>query len=61
MTHFAVGEHVVIRWGKQQGQKATIIKSMPADEYKLKIEDGSIRYFSGKGLEKEQPQAEQSA
>jgi hypothetical protein len=53
MTHFAVGEQVLIRYGKHQGQKATIIGSQPASVYKVKVEDGSILFFSGKGLEKE--------
>jgi ribosomal protein L24 len=52
MTHFSVGDQVVIRFGKQQGQKATILKSQPADAYIVKIEDGSVLFFSGKGLEK---------
>jgi ribosomal protein L24 len=54
MTHFSVGDQVVIRFGKQQGQKATIIKNPKADVYKVKVDDGSIRYYSGKGLDKEQ-------
>ena len=52
MTHFSVGDQVVIRFGKQQGQKATIIKTPQADVYKVKVEDGYILYFSGKGLER---------
>jgi ribosomal protein L24 len=56
MTHFSVGDPVVIRFGKQQGQKAIVIKNPTADVYKVKVEDGSIRYYSGKGLEKEQEQ-----
>jgi ribosomal protein L24 len=52
MSHFVVGEHVVIRWGKHQGQKARIM-TIAADVHKVKIEDGSVGFFSGKGLEKE--------
>ena len=52
MTHFSVGDHVIIRFGKQQGQKATIIRSQPADAYLVKIEDGAVLFFSGRGLEK---------
>jgi ribosomal protein L24 len=59
MTHFTVGEQVTIRWGKQEGQKGTIIKSVLADSYKVKIEDGSVAYFSGKGLEKKVVAAEE--
>ena len=54
VTQFSVGERVIIRWGRQQGQKATIIKNQLADAYKVKAEDGSIGYFSAKGLEKQQ-------
>jgi len=60
MNHFAVGEHVVIRFGQQQGQKATIIKSQPADVYRVRIEDGSVLFFSGKGLEKDARRTQQS-
>jgi hypothetical protein len=56
MTHFSIGDQVVIRYGLQQGQKATIIKNPQADAYKVKVEDGSVRYYSWKGLEKEQKQ-----
>jgi hypothetical protein len=51
MTRFSVGEQVIIRYGKHQGQKATIIKSQPADVYTVRVDDGSIRFFSGKGLQ----------
>jgi hypothetical protein len=60
MAHFSVGDQVVVRYGKQQGQKATIIKNPQADVYKVKVEDGSIRYYSGKGLEKEQERVQHS-
>lgn len=53
VAQFSVGERVIIRWGRQQGQKATIIKNQPVDAYKVKTEDGSIGYFSAKGLEKQ--------
>ena len=54
MSNFSVGDQVIIRFGKQQGQKATILKSQPADAYIVKIEDGSVLFFSGKGLEKQE-------
>ena len=54
MTRFSDGERVIIRWGRQQGQRATILKSRPADVYEVKVEDGSVLFFSGKGLEKEE-------
>jgi hypothetical protein len=53
MTRFSVGEQVIIRYGRQQRQKATIIESQPADVYKVKVEDGPVLFFSGKGLERE--------
>ncbi len=52
MVRFAVGEQVVIRYGKQQGQKATIITNQNSDVYKVKVEDGTVLFFSSKGLEK---------
>jgi hypothetical protein len=51
VIHFSVGDRVIIRFGKQQGQKATILKAKPGDEYTVRIEDGSVLNFSGKGLE----------
>ena len=53
MDHFSVAEQVVVRYGKHHGQKATIMKSQPGDAYKVKVEDGTVLFFSGKGLEKE--------
>ena len=38
---------------QSDGRKAKIIKNLPADAYKVKVADGSIRFFSGKGLEKD--------
>ena len=60
MTHFSVGEHVLIRYGKQHGQKATILKRQPAEVYEVKVEDGAILFFSGKGLESEKERVEQA-
>ena len=54
MPRFSVGEQVVVRFGRQQGQKATILKNQRADVYRVKIEDGSVLFFSGKGLEKQE-------
>jgi hypothetical protein len=53
MKRFAVGEQVIIRYGRHQGQKAQIIESQTADTYRVKVEDGFVRFYSGKGLEKE--------
>jgi len=51
MIRFCVGEQVLIRYGRHQGQKAKIIESQAAHVYKVKIEDGPILFYSGKGLE----------
>jgi hypothetical protein len=53
MTSFCVGEHVIIRYGVQQGKRAMVIKSRRPDAYMVKVEDGSVRFYSSKGLEKE--------
>ena len=53
MTRFLVGDQVIIRYGKQQGQRATIMSSQATDAYKVKAQDGSVLFFSWKGLEKE--------
>jgi hypothetical protein len=53
MTRFSVGDQVIIRYGRHQGQKGKIIKSPQADVYEVRIEDGSVVFFSGKGLDKE--------
>ena len=60
MTHFAVGDRVLIRYGKRQGRKADIIKSRTAGVYQVKTEDGFILYFSCKGLEREKEGASTS-
>jgi hypothetical protein len=53
MTRFSLGEQVVIRFGIQEGQRAKIIEIQSACVYKVKVEDGTVLYFSNKGLEKE--------
>ena len=53
MTRFSIGEQVIVRYGRHEGQKAIIIQSQPPDVYKVRVEDGFILFFSGKGLEKE--------
>ena len=60
MTRFSVGEQVIIRYGRQQGQKATILKCQPAEVYEVKVKDGAILFFSGKGLEREKERVVQS-
>jgi hypothetical protein len=53
MTRFSVGDEVIIRFGKHQGQKASIIERQPANVYRVKVEDGYILFYSEQGLEKE--------
>jgi hypothetical protein len=53
MTIFSIGDQVLIRYGLQQGKKARIIKSRRPDAYMVRVEDGSVRFYSSKGLEKE--------
>jgi hypothetical protein len=56
MIRFSEGQQVTIRYGKPQGKKAIIIQIQGADVYKVRVEDGSILYFSAKGLvEQEAP------
>jgi hypothetical protein len=50
ITQFSVGDYVVIRYGKHQGEKAKIMKSVRADDYKVKTELGFVLFYSGKGL-----------
>jgi hypothetical protein len=50
MKRYSVGKTVLIRYGRHQGQPATIIKNPQTDVYKVKAEDGFILYFSSKGL-----------
>ncbi len=57
MTRFTVGDQVVIRYGKHQGHRATVLETQPADVYKVRAEDGFILYYSGKGLESERDAA----
>lgn len=52
MTRFRVGDQVTIRYGKHMGQKAIVLKSQLADVYTVRVEDGIILCYSGKGLEK---------
>ena len=56
MTHFSVGEQVIIRYGRHEGQKATILRSQSGDAYRVKAEDGTVLFFTSKGLEKERVQ-----
>ncbi len=53
MTRFSVGDQVIIRYGQHQGRKATILQSQPAHVYKVKADDGSVLFFSDKGLERQ--------
>jgi hypothetical protein len=53
MTRFAVGEQVIVRYGRHQGKKATIIKTQLEDIYRVKVENGWVVFYSWKGLAKE--------
>ena len=50
MERLNVGDHVTILYGREQGLKATIMKSLPGDSYKVRVENGYICYYSSKGL-----------
>jgi hypothetical protein len=56
MTHFSEGEQVIIRYGMHKGQKAIILRSQPENAYRVKAEDGTVLFFTSKGLEKERVQ-----
>jgi hypothetical protein len=49
---FTAQEQVIIRYGSRQGQQATVIRTRQADVYEVRVEDGSILFYSGKGLAK---------
>jgi hypothetical protein len=51
MRQFSVGDQVVIRYGRHQGKKATVIKCQLVDGYLVKLEDGFVLFYSAKGLE----------
>ena len=57
MTSYSVGEQVTIRYGRHQGEKATIMKTLSSDAYKVKTENGAILFFTSKGLESENERA----
>jgi len=52
VTRYSVGDQVLIRFGRHQGQKGTILKRQPAEVYEVKGEDGAVLFFSGEGLER---------
>lgn len=60
MTLFSVGDNVIVRFGIQQGQKGVVIGSQTAHVYKVRIEDGSVLYFSWQGLEKKNEKLRQA-
>jgi hypothetical protein len=53
VTLFSKGDPVIIRFGRRQGQKGMIIESRTAHVYTVRLEDGRILFFSGKGLARE--------
>jgi ribosomal protein S4E len=60
MTRFSEGEQVIIRYGRHQGQKATVVKSQTKDAYRVKVEDGTVLFFTSKGLEKEKERVQKA-
>jgi len=60
VTRYSVGQRVIIRYGKRQGETATIMKSQPSEVYQVKAKDGVILFFSGKGLEQEPERVRQT-
>jgi hypothetical protein len=52
MDRFSEGDEVVIRYGKQQGQKGIILKNQAADVYRVRLEDNSVLFFCAKGMER---------
>jgi hypothetical protein len=60
VTRFSRGEQVVIRYGRHQGQRATVIKTQPANVYLVKAEDGFVLFYSDKGLAKDLGQVQQA-
>jgi len=53
VTRYSVGDRVMIRYGKRQGERATILKVQAAEVYVVKAKDGVVLFFSGKGLQQE--------
>jgi len=60
MTYFSIGDHVIVRYGRRQGQMATIMGIQSGDAYRVKVEDGSILFFSSKGLDREKERVEKA-
>jgi ribosomal protein L24 len=59
MTRFSVGEQVIVRYGRQQGQQGAVLKIQPANVYTVKVKDGPILCFSEKGLEQEKERVQE--
>jgi ribosomal protein L24 len=57
MLRFAAGKQVTIRYGKRQGQEGTVLKVRSKDVYLVRMGDGTVLYFSEKGLEEKEPSA----
>jgi hypothetical protein len=52
MERFSEGDTVIIRYGNQQGQGGVIVKNQDADVYRVRLDDGSVLFFCGKGMER---------
>jgi hypothetical protein len=46
MRQFALGDHVVIRYGRHQRKKGVIIKCQLVEGYEVKLEDGFVLFYS---------------
>ncbi len=50
MTRFSVGDRVRVRYGNHEGHAGTVLAAQPPDVYKVKVDEGPVLFFSGKGL-----------
>ncbi len=53
MQRFAVGDQVIIRYGKRAGTSATVIKVLPDQSYQVRSDEGAVMFFTGAGLERD--------
>ena len=58
MVRFSNGDQVILRFGRRQDQQGTIIESRPGNLYKVQAADGSVHFFTDKGLARGREAAE---
>jgi len=58
MTSFSVGDPVIIRFGERQGLAGIVVKAQPSNVYLVRIEDGAVLFFMGKGLARKTEETE---